>query len=1331
MPTPVPSVRCFAPIPLRWMLVVPFVLQTVGAVGLVGYLSYRSGQQAVTDLTYRWLNQTSDCVIQELQKYLQTPLLINQLNVDAVHQKRVNLQDLPNLEVALFNRLQQFPQVTALLFATPEGVFRGVERSPAVNLVVADPERPDQTSIYRLGPQGQREQRIATLQGVDVRRDRPWYQRAVQTGKSGWNPIFQHGSYNALVLNASQPIYDLQTRQLLGVFSVHIRLDYLSQFLNRLEVGRTGQILIVDQQGHLIATSTLEPLDKTESGTGFHRQFKQLQIQDSQDDLTRSLGLFLRDRAAQQSPVHSSTSLTFRHRGETYFVQQVPFQDPYGLQWQILTLIPESNFMDSIQQNLRTTLLLCLLTLGGAIAVAILIAHRVTAALNRVHHASRALAEGDLTQRLPSHSTIAEMQALATTFNQMTAQLQDLFQAKVEAESTRQVADVLRKREAELQRAQAIARCGSWEYDVLQDQLSWSEELYRIHGWQPDQPPVMGEAVLAYLHPEDQDKYRREVLDKAQTLQPFESDLRIVHADGTIVYIESRGEPVFDSQHNLIAIRGTVQDVSDRKRVEEALRKSEANLKRAQAIAHLGHWEYNRQTQAVYWSEELRRIHGLDPEQPITLADAVRFAHPDDNKKYRHEILDPVEAETAFATDLRIVCDDGTVRFIEARGEPRFNAHQQIVGYQGTVQDITDRKLAEEALRQSEERWQLAIAGANDGIWDHNLVSNEHFLSPRCLEILGGCLLEEVDCFDKWLQRVHPDDQPILCQALAQYLERQTSQYVAEYRMRCQDGTYKWILSRGQAVWNAEGVAFRMVGSMTDISDRKQAEQELARAKEAAEAANQAKSTFLAHMSHELRTPLNVILGMAQLLSRDAAPSSRQREYLDLIVSSGDHLLQVINQVLDLARIEAGELVVSPQPTPLFTLLGSLHDLFSPSCASKHLQMHLEIDPAVPPEVLVDAQKLRQVLMNLIGNAIKFTDLGSITLRVTLVESQLPNATPSPVQSICFAVQDTGFGIAPDDLQRIFESFAQTAAGRQASEGTGLGLTISQRLVRAMGGTLTVTSTLGQGSTFRVVLPVQCLSANSPAGPLSEQAAVPPAQLLPYRVLVVDDQKHNRLLLVRFLSQVGFQVQEVATGRDAIAYWQTWQPHLICMDLRMPGMDGCEATRQIRAEEETHRKTDQRNRVVIIALTAQAFERDRHTALAAGCDDYLTKPFILDELMEKIAHHLNLTDPRHPETAAALVSQEMTKRARSQEEGKQAAPDHPRHLAPASLAVMPLGWVVELQQAAILCQQTTLKQLLGQIPAEHAVLAERLEFLIRNFAFDKIQQVIHSYLNHR
>lgn len=383
-------------------------------------------------------------------------------------------------------------------------------------------------------------------------------------------------------------------------------------------------------------------------------------------------------------------------------------------------------------------------------------------------------------------------------------------------------------------------------------------------------------------------------------------------------------------------------------------------------------------------------------------------------------------------------------------------------------------------------------------------------------------------------------------------------------------------------------------------------------AKEVADAANKAKSEFLANMSHELRTPLNAILGFVQIMTKDKALLPEHKEHLEIIGRSGEHLLTLINDVLEMSKIEAGHLTLNETSFDLFRLLHSLHEMLDLKAELKGLQLIFDRAPAVPQYIRADESKLRQVLLNLLSNGIKFTEQGHVFLRVGL-EADL-DATPS----LSFEVTDTGAGIAVEDLDRLFEAFGQTETGRNSQEGTGLGLPISRRFVRLMGGDIQVESCLGIGSTFKFMIPLQL------AEPLAVQTLEPRKRVIglepgqpTYRILVVEDKWANRQLLVRLLTPLGFEVREAKNGVEAVACCQTWQPHLIWMDMRMPEMDGYEATRRIKASEYSWSPK-------ILALTANAFEEERLVALAIGCDDFIRKPCQEEVILEKIAEHLGV-----------------------------------------------------------------------------------------------------------
>jgi PAS domain S-box-containing protein len=570
---------------------------------------------------------------------------------------------------------------------------------------------------------------------------------------------------------------------------------------------------------------------------------------------------------------------------------------------------------------------------------------------------------------------------------------------------------------------------------------------------------------------------------------------------------------------------------------------------------------------------------------------------------------------------------NGEVRWTQWINRMIFDQQQKFVEFQSVGRDVTEIKRAEEILRQNEERWQLAIQGNNDGIWDHNLVTNCRFVSPRCAEMLGYSY-DEISAFDAWMDKVYPEDVEVMRQAFQKHINQEAPHYSCEYRIRCKDGSYKWLLTRGKALWNQTGEAIRIVGSVTDISDRKQVEQELQQAKEAAEVANRAKSTFLANMSHELRTPLNAILGFTELLDMDPATTEDQREQLDIILRSGEHLLGLINDVLELSKIDAGRIVLNETQFDLHQLLDNLQVMLSSQASCKRLQLYFDRDPDLPQSVRADESKLRQILINLLGNAIKFTNEGRITLRVQQIDQPENSFTSSssllPAVLLCFEVEDTGLGIIPTEIDQLFEPFVQTTTGQQQQQGTGLGLAISKRFVQLMGGQIAVSSTLGQGSTFKFQIPVELVKLDGMTPTVNKRVIRLAPQQPVHRLLIVEDQPNSRDLAVKLLNKVGFTVCEATNGEEAIALWQRWKPNLILMDMQMPILSGYKATQQIRALEAGH-ITSQAQPTVIIATTASAFEEQRLQILEAGCNDVIHKPYKVEELYAIVARYLRVS----------------------------------------------------------------------------------------------------------
>ena len=516
------------------------------------------------------------------------------------------------------------------------------------------------------------------------------------------------------------------------------------------------------------------------------------------------------------------------------------------------------------------------------------------------------------------------------------------------------------------------------------------------------------------------------------------------------------------------------------------------------------------------------------------------------------------------------------------------------------------------------------------------------------------------------------------------------------YRRECEvtakSGERLTIIKNADLIYNERGQVTGGIESFIDVTA-------LIVARREAEAASRAKGEFLANMSHELRTPLNAILGFAQLMQRSASFPEEHRQSLQIIGRSGENLLELINDILDMSKIEAGRITLDPDDFDLHATLESIMSMLNVRAEKKGLELILQCAPDVPRFIRTDERKLRQVLINLIGNAVKFTPQGSITLRV---ESQRThdNADQKALPYLLhFEIQDTGVGIAPEELGALFEAFTQTASGKQSKEGTGLGLPISRKFVRMMGGDLTIQSQPGQGSNFMFDIQVEH-AQEEPAA--VKQLARQVIGLMPgqpeYRILVVDDREENRILVRKLLEEVGFAVHEAVDGQEAVDVHARWRPHLIFMDMRMPVMDGYEATQQIKA-------TLPGQATVIVALTASALEENRSVSFAAGCDDFVRKPFHDADIFDVLAKHLNVR--------YLYADQDQTA------EQRESVPATEK-LTPAMLTRLPAEWLVQLEDAATRARGDLVLNLVAQIKDEHAAVATALAQFVDEFQFDRI-----------
>ena len=947
-------------IPLRQGVILPFVLQIFAVVGLVGYLSYRSGQQAVTNLANQLLEEIGDRVAENLDSYFTLIESVNQNNATLLQQNLLDIYDLSRIQNYFTQQNRIFPAVSTIALANEEGDFLSVEQLRQDTLVIRKLDASLDPRFYRYFANEQGE----NLKLQEIRTDynphndppgNPWYEATRKARQGNWSLVvsLSKGKNQPEIHVAHMlPLYDTN-QQFQGVSIVTGALIETGQFLANLNVGKNGQVFLIEPNGLLIATSTkevpFEPQPRSKLSENVNVKHRRLSATQSQNEITRYTTNYLFKNKHLLINTSQHQTFEFQLNSARYLGQVISL--PGELNWLMVTVVPESDFMAEISANIQTTIILCLLALLVAIILGIFTARWITQPILKLNQAAKNLREGQ------------------------------------------------------------------WEQET---------EL------EIDRQDELGEL--------------------AQSFKGMATQL-----------------------------------------------------------------------------------------------------------------------QASFAT--------------------------------------LEQRVADRTAELTESNQQLAVA------------------------------------------------------------------------------------------------------------------------KEKAEVANQAKSTFIANMSHELRTPLNAILGFSELLTRSPNLTPDHRDSIRLINQSGEHLLTLINNVLELSKIEAGRITLNPQNFDLWNLLNETVDMFHWRAESKDLQLLFEREADVPRYLYTDLVKLRQVLINLLNNAIKFTQEGGVTLRVGIANSQwlIANGKEQTISNeqlaiqryahensnqqlaISFEVEDTGSGIAESELGQLFQAFSQTQIGKNAQEGTGLGLAISRRFVQLMEGEITVKSQVGVGSIF--TFEIQTLLGNAtmvaPQKPTSKILALAPNQPS-YKLLVVDDKATNRQLLIKLLSPLGFQLQEAVNGKEAIAIWQEWEPQLIFMDMRMPVMDGYEATKQIKS-------TTRGQATAVIAITASVLEQQKKVVLLAGCDDFIRKPFRQTDIFETINRHLGVRYLYEEDNSNIYHREKAT-----------SAEQIAAILTPANLAVLPQDLLHNLEAAAIRSKRTQVNSLIEEVRTLNCPLADALATLANGFKYHIIATLLHQ-----
>jgi two-component system, chemotaxis family, CheB/CheR fusion protein len=749
---------------------------------------------------------------------------------------------------------------------------------------------------------------------------------------------------------------------------------------------------------------------------------------------------------------------------------------------------------------------------------------------------------------------------------------------------------------------------GIWEWDLSNGALVWDEMMFQLYGVEKDIQTSAYDIWRKSVHPDDITHAESALLQVTSGEHShFDQRFRIIRPDnGKIRHIRAHARLRRDNHGRPLSLLGVNWDETTELETHRALEQTQQLLNASQHLARIGGWEAELPEMRLRWTEEFYRIHDFDPNTPPDLARSLACYAPEDRAQLEAALAQTIDKSIPYDMECQFTSAKGRKLCVRAMGEAVF-VDGKAVKLRGLLQDISAQKQVQHHLQTLNRDFTVLLDNTTDFIY----FKDEHCRIRFCSQSLA-----DMTGHDSWRDMIGKHDREIFSSKIAQsYMEEEQVIFDEGKPLLNKiepyddiNGHQGWINVSKWPVFDNQGKVVGIFGISRDITGIKTVQTALEHAKEAAEAASYAKSAFLANMSHELRTPLNAIMGYAQILMKNPELNEDTREKAAIIERSGEHLLTLINDVLDLSKIEAGRLELITTEVHLQSFFDELVHMNSVHIRQKGLHFNYErhapsdenLKDCLPLVVIADEKRLRQIFLNLLSNAVKFTDSGHVTLRVIYQKNAL-----------CVEVEDSGRGIAQEDMTLIFEAFRQIGTHPRYTEGTGLGLSITHRLVNLMGGMIEVISTLGKGSLFRVRLPLEVrqwgnlleknlqryMSSRKITGYLGERR----------RILVVDDVSANRQLLHEFLGNLGFIMAQATNGTHALEQVERFDPHLIFMDLRMPGMDGFECVRRIRMDL-------CRKNIIIAAFSASVFHEQKQHAIDSGCDVFLEKPLNTEKL---------------------------------------------------------------------------------------------------------------------
>ena len=735
-----------------------------------------------------------------------------------------------------------------------------------------------------------------------------------------------------------------------------------------------------------------------------------------------------------------------------------------------------------------------------------------------------------------------------------------------------------------------------------------SPSVKPLAGYETDE--LVGKSVLeVFVDPLDRDEFMI-TLVKAGEVKNYE--LRLKKKSGDIAVVSTNAHIVLDSGGKPKAVEGVMRDITDLKRAEEELLK----LWRATEASPTSIVITDMEGTIEYVNPKFVDVTGYGVDEAIGRNPSILNSGVLPKEHYR-ELWETIKSGRTWQGEFNNRKKSGELYWENASISPIVNSRGEITHYVAVKEDITERKWFIEELKRSEANLAQAQQIARLGSWDYDFKSNVLKWSREVYRIFEIDPDEFEESYESFLDIIHPDDRDLVNEAFNASVNNKTP-FNIEHRLLMKDGRIKYVNESCETTHDDEGNPIRSTGVVLDITGRKEFERALAEAKESAENANLAKSRFLANMSHEIRTPLGAIIGMAELLGGTNL-DDEQAKYARIINSAGENLLAIINDVLDLSKIEAGHVQLERKAFSPAEVIAGQAETFLVSAQAKGLELSVIIDPQIPPLVMGDPVRLAQVLGNLLGNAVKFTEKDWI--RIQAGPGQGRDQGTDPPGTLLFSVADTGIGIPKDRVEDVFEMFTQVETSNTSQyTGTGLGLAICRNLVQLMGGEIWVESRPGRGSRFFFTASLEPVPAGS--SPHGKKEAMKGEAVPSMKILLVEDHDDIRLLMTTYLKKTPHSVTTAVNGLEAVEKFSSEKFDIVLMDVRMPVMDGYAATAEIRKIE----KERGQGRTPIIALTAHALREDQEKSIQAGCDDHMTKPVKKKDLLEKINSYAARTE---------------------------------------------------------------------------------------------------------